>query len=158
MATRGSHVHKTRSEQKSYIDNVVRGQDLTSTAPTTLVGEQGGATDSPMSSDDTTSQRKSTRRRSRREPGWLEQHKQHVVPALITLGGTVIAGAFGLTLITLNREVGQLQQATQDVGRQITELRSDVSRSEDRFERLRDRVEDLRDRLLPARTTEKRTR
>lgn len=101
-----------------------------------------------MPPDDAPAAPKPRRRQSNRQPGFFEQHKSAVINGLISLGVLAVAGFFGLVLMGLNREVGQLQQGTQDTSRQITELRATVTRSEDRLDRIRDRLDALLDRLF----------
>lgn len=158
MATRGGHVGKSRAQQRQYVEKVVLGDRSSLTAPTPL-GDDGAATDSLNLSDNETQIVRPSRRRTSRQPTWYERHKEDIKRVGFPILTAAILGGAGLLLVNLNREVGELQQTTQDTARQISDVRASAVRTEDRLDselrRLRERFDDLRDRLFPPRAPSK---
>src|SRR6267143_6465046 len=76
MATRGGHVGKTRDQRQQYVETVVRGEDTSATAPTSLGDED--ATNSPTSREDRAATSRPSRRRSR-GPTWLQENKRALI-------------------------------------------------------------------------------
>lgn len=158
MATRGGHVAKTRAQRQRYVENVIKGQDFSPTVATNLA-ESDSATDSPTPPDDDDVATEPTRARSSRDPGIFEKHKSEFVKVVIGIMVTSFLAVAGWTLKDLNREVGKLQQASEDTSRQLNDMRGNAIRSEDRLgnelrrqqsalDTLRDRIDDLRERFF----------
>src|SRR5260221_798270 len=139
MASRGRHVGRTAAQKKDYVENIVRGQDVSSTFVTQLL-EDGASTDSPSVKDETAVRERVSRGRLRQS--FWERYKSEIIRG----GITVFLAACGLGLVALNREVGQLQQASQDTSRQLSELRGNTTRLDDKLEALRDKLDQLRER------------
>jgi hypothetical protein len=137
-------VAKTREQRRQYVDTVVRGQDSSSTAPTAL-GDEDAATDIPAAREDRARSTRPSRRSSRAEGGaWLREHARAIVTVAVTAAAAFV-GWVTIEIVQLNREMGKLQQSSQETARRLEEIQRSAIRSEDRLEgemrTLRERVD-----------------
>jgi hypothetical protein len=136
------HVGKTDAERRSYIEQVVQGQGLSTTVATSLAPE-GAGTDSPLPEGEGIIRRPAgtTRRRSNvRQPNWLERNRDDLLKWLLTV---VVFGAIAASLsftYVLNREVGEMHAEQKGAGRDIDDLRARMRSVEQRMDKLRDEL------------------
>jgi hypothetical protein len=138
------HVGKTDAERRSYVEQIVQGDALSTTVATSLAPE-GAGTNSPLPEGEEMVRRPApSRRRNARKAGWLERNRDDLIKWLITvvfLGG--IAASLSFTYV-LNREVGEMQSSQKGSTRDIDDLRGRMGRFEDRLEKLRDLIQPVK--------------
>lgn len=160
---------KTPGQRRRYVQNVVRGEDLSPTIPLDL-GDPSAAdadTDAALKQAEREPagiRQPSRSRRPVKRPGWWEENKDKAVQwglgILATLVTAGLVGYASYTLMTLNREVGQLDKTVHETIRRLEQMQKDSERTDDRFRddlrRLADRLEDVRDRVLGGSSSKKK--
>jgi len=147
-ADRSAHVGRSQAQRRAYVEKVVRGVDVSSTAP--IEAEEAGAsTSSPLPTDDDreTVVEPSAGRRRARQPGFFEKHRQDLFKGcLVVVFSTGLAG-IGWLAFSLNREVGEQKQTVTGVVKTVDEVRDRLKRTDDRVESISDSLHAKLDRI-----------
>ena len=146
---RSAHVGRSPSQRQAYVEAVVRGAGLSSTAP--IESEEAGAsTSSPLPTDDdreTVVETSASRSRSARQPGFLEKHGHDLMKGCLLLVASTAVAGIGWLAFSLNREVGEQKQTVTGVTKSVDEVRDRLKRTEDRVESVSDSLHAKLDRL-----------
>lgn len=152
---RSAHVGRSSSQRRAYVEKVVRGADLSPTAPIDSE-EVGAATSSPLPTEEDHEciVEPSAGRTNTRQPGFLEKHRHDLMKGCLLLVFSTAVAGIGWLAFSLNREVGEQKQTVTGMTKSVDDVRERLRRTEDRVEALSDslhtRIDRIRDLVAGA--------